>query len=570
MPDVHIGEVPGGGLPFGGIVKAQTPFTDQVTAQLLAQQADRRKYVQDTTTQTDETMNKELANVRSIDMPDVMDSYGKWKSLAMQSLSPSVMSNPRLYSQLQLQKNAALGQTMGLINRSAQYNALGKQIGTNIQSKPDYFADDAGKRLSTFYSTPADQLASGTFNGQPMDFTDMQQYRYQGGVDLSKQHAAAMGKPVTHYDNGTTDENGVQTTQHGYQYGNTPAQYRDAYLPGLAGNQANRSARFNWAQHSGNQQDLDALDASYQNSPNWKILGMTPQPLPPYNPNDPVGNEATYQAKQYLVHMNPNEVKPATTINKGAQMNLQEQERLKTVEAQHTNRMLEIAARYNNQKDFANYKQKLADPEGTTPTVETIQTMLEHPGQVYNGKTAAQMSQDVLSQWNSQGNTKDVQTKLTVVPSFSSDQTKNVKGFDDLVKNGLTAVGNAYNSLPEGQRTQTWGQILGKFNAPGATVQQQKQLLADAYNELNKASGSPVRFTPDDLDKAVPVLHSRREVDDKYDTTKYQVVKSGTPEFENVINEKRNAVLSSKKPVILGQPGNPGSPGASGINWQKP
>jgi hypothetical protein len=323
MPDVQIGQVPGGGLPWGGIYKAQTPFTDQVTAQLLAQQQDRRKYVQDTTTQTDETMNKELANVRSVDMPDVMDSYGKWKNLAMQSLSPKVMSNPTLYNQLQIQKNAALGETMGKINRSAQYNALGKQIGTNIQSRPDYFSDDAGKRLSAFYSTPSDQLASGTYNGQPMDFTDMQQYRYQGGADLSKLHEASKGKPVTHYDNGTTDATGVQTTQHGYQYGNTPLEYRNSYLPGLAGNQANRSARFNWAQHSGNQQDLDALDAAYQSSPNWKILGMAPQQLPPYNPNDPVGNEATYQAKQYLIGMNPNEVKASAITNQGAKANLQ-------------------------------------------------------------------------------------------------------------------------------------------------------------------------------------------------------------------------------------------------------
>lgn len=357
MPDPEIGVVPGGGLPFGGIYKAQTPFTDQVTAQLLAQQADRRKYVQDTTTQTDETMNKELANVRSVDMADVMDSYGQWKNLAMQSLSPKVMSNPALYSQLQIQKNAALGKTMGLINRSAQYNALGKQIGTNIQTKPDYYSDDAGKKLSAFYSTPMDQLTAGSYNGQPMDFTDAQQYRYQGGVDLSKLNTAAIGKPVTHYDDGTTDASGVQTTQHGYQYGNTSAQYRDAYLPGLAGNQANRTARFNWAQHSANQQDLDALDAAYQNSPNWKKMGIAPQPLPPYNPNDPVGNEATYQAKQYLVDMNPTEVKPATTINKGAEMNLQFDQR-KAMEALRENDREKLAGMRH---DWKNADEKTKD-----------------------------------------------------------------------------------------------------------------------------------------------------------------------------------------------------------------
>lgn len=319
----QIGELPGGGAPWGGIVKIDTPFTDRVTAQLLAQQQDRRKYQQETTLKTDELMNKELANVRSADMGQVMDAYGKWKNVSMQMLSPKVQADPKLYNQLQIQKNAALGETMGLINRSSQFNALGKQIGTNLQTRADHYSDDAGKMLSTFYSTPMDKLSSASYNGNPVDLTDLKQYEYKGGTDLSGLHTKAVGKPVTHYDNGSTDASGVQTTQHGFQYGNTPLEYRNTYLPGLAGNQANRTARYNWAQHSTNQQDLDALDAAYQNSPNWQKLGVAPQQLPPYNPNDPVGNEATYQAKQYLVGMNPAEVKAANTTNQAAKMNLQ-------------------------------------------------------------------------------------------------------------------------------------------------------------------------------------------------------------------------------------------------------
>lgn len=316
-----------GNVPFGNAFLVETPYTDRVTAQLQAQQADRKKYEQQTTLQTDEMMNKELANVRSIDMGAVTEAYGNWKNISMQMLRPNVQSNPTLYNQLQIQKNQALGKAMGLINRSAQYNTLGKQIATNIQSKPDYFNDDAGKMLSTFYNTPMDKLTAADYNGKPTDFTDMENWRYRGGADLSKAHAAAVGKPVTHYDNGTTDASGIQTTQHGYQYTNTPLEYRNSYLPGLAGNQANRTARYNWTQHSTNQQDLDQLDAAYQNSPNWQKLGMSPQQLPPYNPNDPVGNEATYQAKQYLVGMNPAEVKAATTTNQAAKIGLQFQQR---------------------------------------------------------------------------------------------------------------------------------------------------------------------------------------------------------------------------------------------------
>lgn len=315
-----------GGVPFGNAFIVGTPYTDRITAALQSQQADRRKYEQQTSLQTEEMLNKELANIRSVDMGVVTDSYGKFKNISMQMRQPSVMANPKLYNQLQMQRNAALGETMGLINRSVQYNSLGKQIGNNIQSKPDSYSDDGSKMLNTFYNTPMDKLTAADYNGKPTDLTDLKQYQYTG-VDLSKLHAGAAGKQVTHYDDGTTDASGVQTTQHGYQYGNTPLQYRDAYLPGLAGYQANRTARANWAQHSTNQQDLEQMDAAYQNSPNWKKLGMAPQQLPAYNPNDPVGNEATYQAKQYLVGLNPAEVKTATSTNQAAKMGVQFQQR---------------------------------------------------------------------------------------------------------------------------------------------------------------------------------------------------------------------------------------------------
>jgi len=120
----------------------------------------------------------------------------------------------------------------------------------------------------------------------------------------------------------------VQTTQHGYQYGNTPLQFRNTAMTGLAGSQAARRARYDWNQHSASQQQLDQLDAAYQNSPNWQKMGVAPQQLPPYNPNDPIGNEATYQAKQYLVALNPNEVAAKRTVDAGGLANLNAKNRL--------------------------------------------------------------------------------------------------------------------------------------------------------------------------------------------------------------------------------------------------
>lgn len=543
-----------GGVPVGNAFLVETPYTDKITAALQSQQADRRKYQQQTTLATDEMMNKELANVRSADMGTVVDAYGKWKNISMQMLSPNVQANPKLYNDLQIQKNAALGQTMGAINRSAQLNAQAKELVNERKAKPNLYSDDFGDKLAAFNATPMNQLAAHPKYG---DLTNPDAFRYTGSqTDFGKLAAAAAGKPLPVAGAEKVEKiSDLQTRRTPTEFGSSPAQFLENYKGYIAPHQANKDAAAGWDALS--DQEKATVDQQFAAIPPDKWLAMTgtarPQVIAPADPTNPAEKFASYQAKKYAINAAPRAGTPRVETNEQAKLGLQEQERLRTVGAQHVNRMAEIAARYANQKDFFTIKQRATDPEGTTPTVDAIQTLLEHPVQMFNGKTGVQLSQDVLSNWNSLGNTKNVQSKLTVVPSFNTSQTKDIKGFGDLHKSGMLSVGMAYNSLPKEARTQTWGAIMQKFNDPNTTPQQAKELLATAYNEINRANGSPVIFTADDLDKSVPVLHQRREVDDKFDATKYQVVKTGTPEFQNVINEKRNAVLSSKKPVIQGQ-----------------
>lgn len=549
-----------GNVPFGNAFLVETPYTDRITAALQSQQADRRKYQQQTTLATDEMMNKELANVRSADMGTVVDSYGKWKDISMKMLSPNVQANPKLYNDLQIQKNAALGQTMGAINRSAQLNGQAKELVNERKAKPNLYSDDFGDKLAAFNATPMNQLAAHPKYG---DLTNPDAFRYTGSqTDFAKIEGAAAGKPQPVAGAEKVEKiNDLQTRRTPTEFGSTPTQFFDNMKGQLAQHIAGRDASAAWEAIP--EQQRAAVDQQFAaiSPEKWQAMTGTakPQVIAPTDPNNPAENYAAYRAKVYAINAAPRAGTPRMETNEQAKLGLQEQERLRTVSAQHVNRMAEIAARYTDQKDFFNIKQRATDPEGTTPTVDAIQTLLEHPGQVYNGKTAAQIGQSVLSNWNSQGNTKNVQSKLTVIPSFNSAQTKDVKGFGDLFQSGLKSVGEAYNALPEKDRTETWGTIMQKLNN-STTTQSAKEILAKAYNEINKANGSSVMFTPDDLDKAVPLLHQRREVDDKFDTTKYQVVKAGTPEFENVINEKRNAVLSSKKPVIQGQGGNAAYP----------
>lgn len=315
---------------FGGIFQANTPVLDRVTQQLQQNYSDRRAYLQKENQNTEELLNKELNNVRSVDTPAIIDAYNDYKNSKQNQLfNKGLQQNPKAYATAQMDANAKYANLMSMINKSSQYNAFGKQLAANRLQKPDNYADDTGDKLSTFYNTPMDQLTAANINGKPTDLTNVDNYRYQGGnFDFSKLHTTAVGKNITHYDNGQTDESGVQTTQHGFSYGNTPGQYRNTYIGGLAGAEASRAARYSWGQHSANQQDLDQLDVAYQNSPNWQKLGIAPQALPPYNPSDPVGNEATYQAKQYLVSMNPAEVAAKRTVDAGGLANLNAKNRL--------------------------------------------------------------------------------------------------------------------------------------------------------------------------------------------------------------------------------------------------
>lgn len=315
---------------FGSSFRIETPNLDRVTQQIQQNYAARNAYLQKESDQTDEVLNKEMANVRSVDTPDIIDAYNDYKNSKQNQLfNKGLQFNPKAYATAQMDANAKFANLMGMINKSTQYNQFAKQMAAARLQKPDNFSDDFGDKLSLYAQTPMDKLTSVTYGGKPMDLTNMDNWKYAGGnFDFPKLDTTSRGKAVTHYDDGTTDATGVQTTQHGYSYGNTPGQYRNTYLSGLSGAEASRGARYSWNQHSANQQQLDQLDAAYQNSPNWQKLGIPPQTLPPYNPADPVGNEATYQAKQYLVSMNPAEVQAKAIQNRGALANLTAKDRL--------------------------------------------------------------------------------------------------------------------------------------------------------------------------------------------------------------------------------------------------
>jgi hypothetical protein len=326
MADQTIGELPGGGAPWGGIVKAETPFTDRVTTQLLAQQQERRQYQQQTTLQADEQMNKELANVRSADMPDVMNSYGQWKNISMQMLSPKVQGDPKAYNELQVQKNAALGQTMAAINRSAQLNSQAKEMVAERKLKPNLYSDDFGDRIVAFNKTPMDQLAN---HPQYGDLTNPDAFRYTGSqTDFGKMETAAAGKFQAVAGAEKTEKiSDMQSRVTPTEFGATPAQFFDNLRGQFAQHIPGRDAAAAW--EAVPEMQRAAVDQQFAAIPPEKWLAMTGQPKPqvvaPADANNPAEQYAAYRAKIYALNAAPKAGTPQNVINQQGKMQEQSQ-----------------------------------------------------------------------------------------------------------------------------------------------------------------------------------------------------------------------------------------------------
>lgn len=320
----EIGQVPGGGLPWGGIVKVETPFTDKVTATLLAQQADRKKYQQETTMKADELMNKELANVRSIDMNQVIDSYGKWKNVSMQMLNPRVQNDPKEFNRLQVEKNAALGQTMALINQSAQLNNQAKELVTERKTKPNLYNDDFGDRIAALQSTPLDQIHAHPKYG---DLSNPDTYRYQGSqTNFADLEGKAAGKfaPIAGAEK-REKVGDLQTRITPTEFGSSPLQFYENYRGQLAQHIPGRDAASAW--ESIPEQQKAAVDQQFAAISPDKWLAMTgeakPQVIAAADPNNPAEQFAAYRAKVYAINAVPRAGTAKLETDQAARMRLQ-------------------------------------------------------------------------------------------------------------------------------------------------------------------------------------------------------------------------------------------------------
>ena len=253
-------------------------------------------------------LQKEFANVRSADIPDVVNAYNDLKRTKQQLLFDDKIKNDAIkYAQVQQQaqlKEAALRQQ---IAASQQLKESDKAINARMLSHPDDFEENAGQMFVNHQNLPLkDRIKIGALGQEP--------YLYKG-VDMAKlgslaKQAAGTPRIVPIGEPQVADE-GYKLEQKMIQRGNNPVQYADNMYKGMQTNKFGQAARTLLNQMSPQkaaqitQQFAAIPDAEFEQKWGVKKSALTNGVLP----DDKAGQYVLLDAMQYAVNNMPTESK---------------------------------------------------------------------------------------------------------------------------------------------------------------------------------------------------------------------------------------------------------------------
>jgi hypothetical protein len=354
--------------PYGDIVLASTPTLDRVSNQLYQEQQQRLALKMKENQALDAGIQKELGKVRSVDTPEIIQSYNNYKQLKKQLLfDKNLQKDPIAYNQLQQAANQAYQDIFSKANKSAEVKEMAKTMTTDRFKNPDNYADDYGQRVSTLMATPISALQQHPEYG---DLTNWDQYRYQGSnTDFSKLLNNAMGMPKQVYTSSKVLDGGLQTELTPYTFTNTPAQVYENLLGSFATHKAGRDAAYQWDNIPTEQ--VQATVEKYKQIPasKWQQMGLpSPQELGTFTDNK-ADNYAKYLAMNYAINNEPKQGTPVFRENKRAVMDAQEAKERRMLALRHSNAKELIQLRKDidpsdtemNNTWVESYMQQLAD-----------------------------------------------------------------------------------------------------------------------------------------------------------------------------------------------------------------
>jgi len=359
--------------PYGDIFLVGTPTLDRLSQQLYAEQQMRTQLRIKENQAIDAGIQKELGKVRSVDTPEVIQSYNNYKQLKKQLLfDKNLQKDPVAYNRAQQAANQAYQDIFSKANQSAEIKEMAKTMTTDRFKNPDAYADDYGQRLATLMNTPISQLQQ---NPQYGDLTNWDQYRYQGSnTDFAKILRDATGQPKQVYASSRLLDGGLQTELTPYNFANSPAQVYENVVGSLAMHRAGRDAGLQWGKIP--QEQIEATVQKYQqiSKEKWQRMGLSaPQELGQFTDNK-AENYAKYLAMNYAINNEPKAGTPIFRENKAAVMAAQEAKE---------RRLLEL--RQANAKDLIEFKKDI-DPNDTEMNNIWVEQYLGKVVQAAQGK----------------------------------------------------------------------------------------------------------------------------------------------------------------------------------------
>lgn len=305
--------------PYGDIFYIQTPYLDKAVDRLYDEQRQRELLQQKEAFALDDMVQREFGKIRSVDTPEVIQGYQRYKQLKKQLLfDKKAQSDPQLYNQLQREAGLALQDVYKGINRSQELLEGAKMEDQNRNRQPNLYDDNYGQMRAMFWNTPMSKLPETEVG----DLSNPDTYRYKGSnTDFQKLMTSAIGtpKPVFSMEE-PVDKSGLQTKVTPYTFGNTPAQFKESMVGALGMHRAGRDAEFLWDQLP--QEEIENTISAYKSIPQekWQRMGLQgPQDLTPKNPNNKSENYASYLAMKYAVNNEPKQGSPQYRNNKDAQ-----------------------------------------------------------------------------------------------------------------------------------------------------------------------------------------------------------------------------------------------------------
>lgn len=336
-------------LPWGDAFIVNTPSLDRTAQQLYVQQQQRQVRQQQENQALDQMMQKEFANIRSVDTPDVVNSYNKYKQLKKNIyFNKDLQRDPLAYNQAQQEANAAYAEMQQTISKSREIKDMTKTMTTDRFKNPDNYVDDFGQRAATLMNTPISGLS------QKPDLVNWDMYRYGGSnTDFTKKVKEAYGvqRNILGKEE-PLDKEGIQFRTPIHQYGNTPGQVFEGLLNSLD-HKTERDAAYKWKQLP--PEVIDDIEKKYNSIPQtkWEQMGLAGP--------DKINLHAGSDSEKYMrilamenaVNTNPILAKYQNRTSEEAKMNLQ-----------FTRQKQMEAIRHANSRDLIDYKKKI-DPNDT-------------------------------------------------------------------------------------------------------------------------------------------------------------------------------------------------------------